>query len=27
MAIAFVVFSAAGGALGAAMFARRRDLR
>ena len=27
MAIAFVVFSAAGGALGAAMFVRRRDLR
>jgi hypothetical protein len=27
VAIAFVVFSAAGGALGAAMFARRRDLR
>ena len=27
MAIAFVAFSAAGGALGAAMFARRRDLR
>jgi hypothetical protein len=27
MAIAFVVFTAAGGALGAAMFARRRDVR
>jgi len=27
MAIVFVVFSAAGGALGASMFARRRDLR
>jgi len=26
MAIAFVVFSAAGGAIGAAMFARRRDV-
>jgi hypothetical protein len=27
MAVAFVVFSAAGGALGASMFSRRRDLR
>ncbi len=27
MAIVFIVFSAAGGALGASMFARRRDLR
>jgi hypothetical protein len=27
MAIAFVVFTAAGGALGAAMFVRRRDVR
>jgi hypothetical protein len=27
VAIAFVVFTAAGGALGAAMFARRRDMR
>lgn len=27
MAVVFVVFSAAGGALGASMFARRRDLR
>jgi len=27
IAVAFVVFSAAGGALGAAMFARRRDVR
>jgi hypothetical protein len=27
VAVAFVVFSAAGGALGAAMFARRRDVR
>jgi disulfide bond formation protein DsbB len=27
MAVVFVIFSAAGGALGASMFARRRDLR
>jgi len=27
MAVVFVVFSAAGGALGASMFVRRRDMR